>query len=101
MSQEKNTAYNVQCPQCSATLEVSDIRKTYICPVCAKLVNIRLMRKYEKTIEDEEVLAVACTNEKLDEHLETAAEVAALTPPVQEALQEEKNSRSYVGKGTA
>ena len=90
MSQEKNTAYNVQCPQCSATLKVSDIRKTYLCPVCSKLINIRLMRKYTTPVDEEvENVAVACTDEKLDEHLETAAEVATQTPPVQGALQEE------------
>ena len=90
MSQEKNTAYNVQCPQCSATLKVSDTRKTYLCPVCSKLINIRLMRKYTTPVDEEvENLAVACTDEKLDEHLETAAEVATPTPPVQVALQEE------------
>ena len=89
MSQEKNTAHNVQCPKCSASLKVFDLNKVHMCPVCANLGRVRLMRKYVKCIDDTlEQAAVVCTDEKLDEHLETAAEAVMPTPPVEEATQE-------------
>ena len=98
MSQEqvKNIIYEVQCPQCDRTLKASSRHKAYVCPSCAKIIKIRLMRKYILKIEDEKQTkvqpqaqeAVVCAEEKLDISLEaTAAEVIS-APLVEEVVQE-------------
>ena len=48
MCEEKNNTYKVQCPQCSAALNVTKADGVYMCPVCAKLIKIRLMQSFVK-----------------------------------------------------
>ena len=107
MSQEqvKNIIYEVQCPQCARTLRASSRHKAYVCPSCAKIIRIRLMRKYILEIEDEKQTkvqaqaqeAVVCTEEKLDVSLETAAAEVISAPLVEEVVQEKTETLTIEG----